>query len=226
MSNKLTSNELQAFQTITEFINNLADIYGHENHQYSKQLQYYQRLITKTRIDDKDIIRKHIASFRDFCSSNRDNFDTLNFNPDRVKFSERIELNVGFFLAKADEETRNVIVEYLLTISALVDPVGKAKDMLSQLQLVNRDQPNELPNLDNMFEQMGPMMNQMLSNPMIGNMLSSMTGGAPIPDLNNVDMKALSGSMNKVMKAVTETLENSDDPEIKNLLNMVKPSTK
>lgn len=225
---KPTASELYAFQTITDFVSSLADMFGGEKHHHTKALLLYNRLISKTQINDKPVIQKHLSAFRSFCNKNRENLkEHRELNPKKIVFSERIYIHVGFFMKKADVDTQKTILEYILTLSALLDPMSQAKELLQQLRESSSDESSsQQPDLGSMMSQMAPMMNQMLSNPAMSSMLSSMMGGnglaggaGEIPDLTGIDFQKLTGSMNKVMGTVVKTLEESNDPEIKNLLN-------
>lgn len=218
---KPTASDLYAFQTITDFVSSLADMFGGEKNVHVKALLLYNRLISKTQINDKPVIQKHLSAFRSFCNKNRNNLkEQRELNPKRISFSDRIYIHVGFFMKNADVDTRKTILEYILTLSALLDPMSQAKELLQQLRSSDDSSSSEQPDLGSMMNQMAPMMNQLMSNPAMGSMLTSMMGASGgMPDLAGIDFQKLTGSMNKVMGTVVKTLEESNDPEIKNLLN-------
>ena len=64
-------------------------------------------------------------------------------------------------MKSADRDTKNVILEYLLTISALVDPTGKAKDILKK-----DEKSKEADFLTNMIEKVEENVNINSSNPL------------------------------------------------------------
>ena len=126
-----TDNSLITFKAIANFTSDLASVFG-ETH---RPLKLYDHLITKTTIAHDKPILKHIEAFREFCVSNREaisekNINNLTFR--KIFYSKRVFIDMGFIFQKSDPETTNVIWKHLLTISALVDPTGKAREILKE----------------------------------------------------------------------------------------------
>ena len=128
MSNSSDYN-LLTFKAISKFVNELAEIFATDNH----SLKLYNRLIQKTTLSHENAIKKHIDIFRIFCITNRDSIVNKNLklmsNPS-VEYSEKVFINFNDIFKESDKETANVIWNHLLTISALVDPSSKAKEIL------------------------------------------------------------------------------------------------
>ena len=126
-----TDNSLITFKAIANFTNDLASVFG----EIHRPLKLYDHLITKTTIAHDKPILKHIEAFREFCVSNREaisekNINNLTFR--KIFYSKRVFIDMGFIFQKSDPETTNVIWKHLLTISALVDPTGKAREILKE----------------------------------------------------------------------------------------------
>ena len=129
MSNISDDTALLAFKAICSFVGALSDEFGNRH----KPLKLYNRLASRTQITHDQIIRRHINIFYDFCSKNRDAI--LNKNAqllvvEKLIYSEKVFINMKHIMSLADQETLPIIWNHLLTISALVDPEGKAKEVL------------------------------------------------------------------------------------------------
>jgi|UniRef100_A0A6C0CZ21 hypothetical protein len=122
---------LIAFKAITNFTNELEELFGAKQH----SLRLYSRLINKTTLAHDKPIQKHIEAFRLFCQSNRDAITEKNMNKlnnSNIQYSERVFINMKNILAMADTETQTVIWKHLLLISAILDPSGRAKELLRE----------------------------------------------------------------------------------------------
>lgn len=119
---------LITFKAISTFMNELGEMFGKGQH----SLKLYCRLINKTTIAHETPIQKHIEAFRTFCVSNRKQIlsKDSNFSPSKISYSERVFVDMSLILNRTDSDTSEVIWKHLLLISALVDPAGKAKEVL------------------------------------------------------------------------------------------------
>jgi hypothetical protein len=120
---------LISFRAICNFINDLAQEYGKRH----KPLLLYKRLINHTQIAHDKAIKKHVTTFSEFCSSNREALstqDSSKLTTTKLEYSDRVYIDMKFIFHIADSETSPVIWQHLLTISALLDPSGNAKDIL------------------------------------------------------------------------------------------------
>ena len=118
-------NFLIAFKSICNFVNDLGSEYG-EKH---KPLKLYQRLINKTQISHDQIIKKHIDVYYKFCLANRDTIygkDSEKLVENKIIYSKNVYIDMKYILSIADEENTVCIWKHLLTISAILDPTGKA----------------------------------------------------------------------------------------------------
>ena len=128
-----TDYNILTFKTINDFVKELSNIFGSTNH----SLKLYQRLLDKTTVNHEKSIEKHISVFKTFCVQNRDmilnkNISKLSPIHYKVEFSDKVFIDFKSIFNVADNDTKNVIFDYLLTISAFVDPTAKAKDILKK----------------------------------------------------------------------------------------------
>lgn len=225
---KVNEKELAAFKTIVEFVTNLYEHlsqYGVKN----KPLSLYYRLVTNSRIHDDDIILQHIRCFKSFCVANRvpirERQNT--FETNKIVFSDNIYIDMNMVFSKADTETQSVIQEYLLTISAYVDPENKTKDVL---QALKSEPSNENQFLSNMIETLGSQIDpSKTKNPLalLTDMMSSNVVGSMMENMNNdidsgkLNIDKLMSSMMGIMNTMKSEVEKSDDPNLKQLLNMM-----
>ena len=126
-----TDTSLIIFKAISNFTNCLCEVFG-ENH---RCLKLYAHLINKTTIVHEKPIMKHIESFRTFCISNREaieNKDYTMFELENITYSDKVYISISEILRDADRETSSVIWKHILTLSALLDPAGKAREILKK----------------------------------------------------------------------------------------------
>lgn len=128
----ISDSNLLTFRAISTFVTDLSEIYCENQH----SLALYARLLEKTSIIHEGPIIKHIESFRKFCVDNRDKIfqkDSELIN-NEIRYSEKVYIDMKeiFELCKNDLDTTATIWQHILTISAFVDPTGKAKQILKQ----------------------------------------------------------------------------------------------
>jgi hypothetical protein len=123
----------------------------------------------------------------------------------------------------ADKENSPVIWQHLLTISALIDPDGKAKDVLLKNKeddkkeddflsdIISKVQQNVKPN-SNPMEAFSSILQSGVATDLISNMQGNLKSG-------KLDMKKLLGSV----KGLITNLENQEgaEPEMKKAMGML-----
>lgn len=190
---------LITFKAISTFIKDLADLFGSTNH----SLKLYDRLISKTTLTHDVAINKHISAFRDFCITNRDAILNKNISKLDVKiieYSSKVFVDVGQIFKDADKETSNVIWKHLLTISALVDPAGKAKEILKKSNdskeadflsnIINKVESHVKPDA-NPLEAVSSIMSSGVFNELLTGMNEGMQNG-------NLDLTKLMGTVQQM----------------------------
>ena len=209
-----TDTSLITFKTISNFTNDLGDVFS-EKH---RPLKLYVHLINKTTLSHEQPIQKHIEAFRDFCIANRDAISTRNIKLEKEKiiYSKRVFINVKEIFDIADEETTDVIWMHLLTISALVDPAGKAREILREeaekggdggeinflTDIISKVEANVDPN-SNPMEAVTAIMQSGIFTDLVSGMGSGLQDGS-------LDLGKL---MNTVQKMVTKLSDDAGDHE-------------
>lgn len=219
MSDDIT---LIAFNAICQFVSDLASEYGKRH----KPLLLYNRLISQTRVSHHDIIKKHILVFHGFCVANRDALhakDASKLTQKKLEYSNRVFIDMGhiFHVASSDgSDSPDVIWRHLLTISAIIDPAGKAKEILKQAgssldgktgaendflsNIISRVEKNVKPDA-NATE----TISNILQSGIITDLFSGMQNG-------QLDIGKLFGAVQGMMGSLKE--QAGDDPEAKNAL--------
>jgi hypothetical protein len=205
---KMTTPENQttmAFKAISGFINSLSDMFGEEN----MGLLLYNHLLSKTKQEHTSSIEKHINIFRKFCISNRDAIMTEKIEDIEdgiISYSEKVQFDLKHVFSKSDKATQNILWRHILTISALVDPTGKAKQILKD----KKDAGNETNFLSgfldkiessvnpdaNPLEALGSVMSSGVLNDLIGEVGNGMKDGS-------LDMEKLVGSAQDIVSGMT-----------------------
>jgi hypothetical protein len=204
-------NSLTTFKAISNFTTCLSEVFGDNN----KPLKLYARLISKTTISHDKVILKHIAAFREFCISNRNQIASKdrNFNPVNITYSSRVYININTILKQSDTDTTSVIWKHILTISALVDPAGKAREILQDSSKGGSTNSTEADFLTNIIgkveEHVNPDANPMeaVSSIMKSGIFTDLVGGmgSGLQD-GTLDLSKL---MNTVQNMVTTLNEQS-----------------
>jgi hypothetical protein len=212
MINNTTDYTLIAFKSISNFVQQLSEIFvSDENH----SLKLYQRLLNKTTLSHTKAIDKHIIAFREFCLSNRDAIYEKNFKnliKPRVEYSSRVYIDFNIIFKEADSDTRNVIWKHLLTISAFVDPAGKAKEILKEnkdnkeadflTDIINKVESNVKPD-SNPLEAVSSIMSSGIFNDLISGMNNKIENG-------ELDLSKLMGTVQEMCVSLNGNVESSN----------------
>lgn len=198
---------LVAFKAISTFTNELSENFGSNKQNHS--LRLYDRLISKTSISHDMAIKRHIDLFTTFCMSNRDALyakDPKKLVNTKVEYSPRVYIDFNNIFNKADIETTSVIWKHLLTISALLDPAGKAKDILKQnaeskesdfiSNIINKVETHVKPD-SNPMEAVTSIMNSGVFTELITGMNSGVQDGT-------LDLAKLMGTVQKMCTSIGE----------------------
>ncbi len=218
---KTSGNDLATFQLIVDFVTSLYDCFSQHKSASNHALSLYNRLIHNMNFKDDTNILRHVDAFRTYCIDNRENIKAKQTSgSSRVSFTDKIYIDIGYFLSQADQDTADVIWEYILAISAYVDPDSKAKEILQNMYHSTDGGGGVSPQ-----DMMGSMMQTMLAD---GNGIAQLMGGLNITEMmGNIDMKQLMGSVSLIVDKVKDQIENSDDPNLQAISEMLKnPPTK
>lgn len=241
ISKKTSGKDLAAFQTILDFVVNLQEFFGATKHAATRPLNLYHRLISKMSFKDDELILRHIQVFKDFCVQNRSKIREQNstlINP-KIVFTDKIYIDMAYIFKKADEDTTKVIWEYILAISAYLDPENKTKELLKSLKENSSKEGNFLADMiETMGSQMlggggggaGMNMEGMMDNPMamVGSLMNSGVFQTMLGSMNdnlesgNLDLGKLMGAMSGIVENVKTEIEKSDDPMLKSMMSMIQ----
>lgn len=210
-----TDYNLLTFKTITDFVKELNELFGSTNH----SLKLYQRLLEKTTISHEKIIEKHISVFKKFCVQNRDmilskDITKLSVKESKVEYSDKVYIDFSSIFKSADKDTKNVIMDYLLTISALVDPTAKAKDILKK-----DEKSKEADFLSSMIEKVEENVNVDSANPLeaVTSIMNSGIFTELLSNMNNgindgsLDLGKLVGTVEKLCNTMAPKDKSSGD---------------
>lgn len=134
-NNPKNEKTLQAFEKIVDFVSELNIAFGASFHEVAA----YNHLLSRTKISQRPIIKRHVELFKEFCERNHEALlskDPAKIVSHRISFSERAYIDVHALLSQKslDSETSDTIWSHLLVISALIDPTVEIQDMLKKLQ--------------------------------------------------------------------------------------------
>lgn len=214
-------NQLVAFKSIANFINDLADVFGDE----FNNLKLYSHLISKTTLSHEKAIDKHVNSFKDFVTKNREGIEKKDislFVDTRIKYSQNVFLDMECIFKNADAETTTIIWQHILTISAIVDPTGHAKKILREEN--NNNPSNESEFLSDIIDKIetnvgdtdvnDPMaaVNEIMKSGVFSELIQGMGSGI---QNGNLDMGKLMGTVQNMMTKI----QDDPDPNINNVLS-------
>lgn len=224
---KENTNFVLAFKAIHTFILSLNEEFGLKN----KPLRLYARLVEQTKFTHELPIKKHVKAFADFCIINREAIFSKNFEKftnDKVSYSERVFLKMKDLFKLADKDQKIVMWQHILTISALVDSAGRAKQILKEnsngsketdflTDIIEKVEKNiDLDNMSNPFEAIG----QIMSSGIFTDLISSMNEQVSSGQLDMTKMlSAVQGLVGNISKDQPE-MGQMIDGFMKNMPNM------
>jgi hypothetical protein len=214
---------LVSFKAISTFTTELGTLYSKQQ----RSLKLYCRLINKTTVAHDTSIQKHIDAFKIFCVTNREAIVTKSANKivmSKISYSQRVFIDMSNIFKLSDNDTSKIIWDHLLCISALVDPGGKAKELLKKNMesgKVGELETTFLTDIINKVEQhVDPHANPMeaVSSIIKSGIFTDLVGGMN-DGLSNGTL-----DLGKIMGAVQEMvgqLNEGDNSQPDNTLNMI-----
>lgn len=204
-----------AFNTICNFIRDLSASFGNKQ----KSLLLYGHLIEKTGLIHIDPVKKHINIFKKYIEENQEaieNRDKTKFKTFSISYSEKVAIDLKGVFSLCDKEEEKVVWNHLLTISAVLNPLGKAKQILKDLSTsssgakkggtdLNEDNflknimdkiGSEVENYDT--ENMNPMqmIGSMMSSGALNDIFQSISSGL---NEGNLDLGSMMSSMQSLV---------------------------
>jgi len=209
------------FNTICNFIRDLNASFGAKQ----KSLMLYGHLIEKTGLIHIEPVKKHIGIFQTFVMENEEAIMERNkkkIKTGRIVYSDRVAIDMTSILQSSDREEEAIIWNHLLTISAILIPESKAKQVLKDIKnkpaaASSGMEDNFLKNImDKIGEQVqssassgddlnpmqmiGSMMNSGVFNEIFQGLSSGMSDG-------NMDIGKMMGSMQGLMSNLSTMVQ-------------------
>lgn len=211
---------LITFKAISNFTKDLGEMFSSNQH----SLKLYCHLINKTTLTHDKAIKKHIDAFREFCIENRDAItekDYSKFIKKSIIYSTNVFIDLDSIFKLADKETQQVIWKHVLVISALVDPAGKAKEILKQTatgkesdflsDIISKVEQNVDPN-SNPMEAVSKIMSSGVFTDIISGMQDGMSNGS-------LDLGKLMSSVQTMVTTLNGQAGGENNTESMNALN-------
>ena len=207
---------LVTFKAISNFTTSLEEVFGKEE----RSLKLYVHLISKTTLSHEKAIQKHIEAFRVFSIANRNALETRDASKlveKKISYSERVYIDISRILKSADKDTAAVIWKHMLTVSALVDPTGKARQILKASAQNSSSGATEANFLNNIIgkveEHVDPDANPMeaVASIMKSGVFADLVGGMGngLQD-GSLDLGKLMGTVQTMVTSLTGNIEEED----------------
>ena len=225
----IVDTSLVTFKAITTFSISLEEIFGKKQ----RSLKLYVRLLKRTTLSHEKAIKKHIEAFREFCVVNRNALETKDsskFLKDKIVYSEKVFINISRIFKVADKETATTIWKHLLTIAALLDPAGKARQILKKSVKTGKSSETEANFLTDIIGKVekhvdpdaDPM--QAVASIMQSGIFSELVGGmgTGLQD-GSLDLSKLMGTVQNMVSSLNPKDDSTEEGEKTNdmLNNMV-----
>lgn len=216
----LSANEVCIFNTIYNFVKDLVLLFEKDQH----SLVLYNHLLSKTKLSHIEPIRKHLTCFRSFCVANREaikDMDYTKFEQPRISYNDNVYIDICHIFSIAEPQDVPVIYEHLLVLSALLDPVSKAKEILKNIKDSTSKEHDFVSSLINKMDEntsigSNQSFDSLLKSDFISDMISNI-----VPAMSNgsLDIGKLFGIMNNVVSGLS-TGPNSEIGNIEDVLKM------
>lgn len=210
----MDNNTALAFNTICNFIRDLNGSFGARQ----KSLMLYGHLIEKTGLIHIEPVKKHVGIFKAFVEDNQEAIEARDrklFKTGTIAYSEKVGIDIKSIFAICDREEEKVIWNHLLTISAVLNPVGNAKQILKSLETKKGGgEDNFLKNImekigsevENCGEDANPMqmIGSLMSSGALNDIFQSISSG--MSD-GNLDMASMMKSMQTMVSGLTSMVD-------------------
>ena len=227
MSTAQVDTSLVTFKAISNFTMSLEEVFGEDE----RPLKLYVHLIGKTTLSHEKAINKHIEAFRTFCVANREALehkDASKLVETKISYSERVYIDFSNIFKSSDRETSEVIWKHLLTISALLDPTGKARQILKATaqkesgpvteanflnDIIGKVEKHVDPDA-NPMEAVASIMNSGVFAELVGGMGNGLQDGS-------LDLGKLMGTVQTMVSSLTENVGGSSGNNGENPMNLI-----
>lgn len=220
------------FVCIKAFVTDISDFFSNDIH----SLALYDRLLSKTTLAHIDAIAKHITSFSKFCTENRDVITSMKGTfKGTIEFSAKVFIDMNTVMGmEMSSVTRSTIWSHLLTLSAILDPLSNAKEILKAENLAlttsastptsaepEDDFLSEVmakvekavdPNSTNPSAEISKIMSSGIVNDLVESIGSKVSSG-------NLDIGKMFGSVQKMLNTMSP--DAAGDPQLTQTMNMI-----
>ena len=148
---------LKAFNAISEFVNDLWEAYGDPTK--VTPLALYRRLIQHIQFSHEEAIMRAIGPFQKFTKKYNDIIIEGDLSKihrgEVINYGEnpRVLIEVQKFIHKGDDQTKSIIHQHLLTISAILNPSEEAlKELEKKMEAISLDDSPEGQFLNEILE--------------------------------------------------------------------------
>jgi hypothetical protein len=222
-----SNTSLICFKAISNFTTELGETFSRQH----RPLKLYKRLINQTTLTHEQAIQNHIDAFRKFCVENRDAIAKKDHNSvlnPKISYSQRVYIDMSEIFKLADKETTPIIWQHLLCISAIVDPAGKAKEILKEnleagktggtetnflTDIIDKVESHVDPNA-NPMEAVSSIMQSGIFTDLIGGMNQGLSDGS-------LDIGKLMGAVQGMVGKLDQGNGAGSDPQTANAMNMI-----
>lgn len=209
------SHNLIAFKAIATLVANLSKQFGSQFH----SIRLYEKLLSKTTFLHDKAIQKHIDTFKNFCTNNRQAIlskDVSKVDKTLIEYSPKIFIDFTLIFKKATSEQAEVVLTQLINISNIIDPSGSAKEALKN-DTENTQEADFLSSIISKVEKqvsqdssptdaVSTILNSGLFNELVSGMNENIKSG-------NLDLGKLMGTVQKMCTSLnTETSETCESP--------------
>lgn len=221
----MNDSSLISFKAISNFVKELGEMFS----KHQKSLKLYCRLINKTTLSHDKSIMKHIDAFRKFCIANRESISSKSSDKivvNRIDYSPRVFIDIKDIFNFCDKDNEEIIWKHILYISALVDPGGKALEILKKYKQDDDNSVNESNFLSDFIgkldSQIDPSSNPMdtvssvLNSGIVNDLIKGMDSGI---SNGKLDLGKLMGTVQNMVGKLGEKSENN--PELENPMGML-----
>jgi len=221
---------LTTFKAIVNFTESLGDIFANKNH----PLKLYRHLISKTTFCHEKAISKHIEAFHKFCVENRDAIlegDESKLNLNSITYSSKVYINVKFILGMCASDQKKAVWKHLLVISAFVDPMSRAKEVLRTKK--DEDENTENQFLSKIMEKVEKNIDVNTTDPMsaVSSIMGSGVFNEMIEEMNtsmqngSLDLGKLLGSVQTMVSenGGANGISKENMPDLNGLMSMIGP---
>ena len=224
MTTKTDNNSLITFKAISNFTTCLNEVFGPSN----RSLKLYAHLISKTTLAHDVAIQKHVKVMKDFCISNREAILSKDSHKitGEITYSQRVYIDIKKIIIESDNDTEEIIWKHLLTLSALIDPTAKAKEILKETSKTSASESDFLTDIISKVEEhVDPNANPMeaISSIMKSGIFTELVGGMGngLQD-GSLDLNKLMGTVQKMVGSLNDGTESNS--QVSDMMNTMMSS--